>query len=283
MYNMKSKYLFIVAILYSGICMAQSPSQVVNDFFSAMRKSDTMLLKKLFIEEASLHTSFTNRDGKAMTKTEPVHEVIKSIGQEKAGDLDEQIYNIKETSGNGLASVLMDYDFFYKGSFSHCGQNHFTLVKVGETWKISDITDTRRKRNCKGDVKEMAEKFLDAWHMAATKADSAAYFSMMADNSVFIGTDSFEVWTKQQFIEFAAPHFKKGKAWDFKKTVRNIHVDVTRNMVWFDEMLATWMGPCRGSGWIDISNEDNFKLVQYVLSTTVPNDKINQFLEAMRK
>ena len=132
-------------------------------------------------------------------------------------------------------------------------------------------------------LKEKIDQFLDAWHMAATKADSASYFSMMADNSVFIGTDSFEVWNKQQFIEFAAPHFKKGKAWDFKKTIRNIHIDVSRNMVWFDEMLTTWMGPCRGSGWIDISGDNKFQLVQYVLSTTVPNDKINQFLEAMKK
>ncbi len=280
---MRSKIILLASVLFSTICLSQSATQTVNAFFKAMNKCDTVSLKKLFIEKASLHTSFTNRDGKAMTETEAVKEIIKSIGKEKPGDLDEQIYNINEKTGNGLASVLMDYDFFYKGNFSHCGQNHFTLVKVGESWKISDISDTRTKKNCKGDVKEKAEKFLDAWHMAATKADSAAYFSMMADNSVFIGTDSFEVWTKQQFIEFAAPHFKKGKAWDFKKTVRNIHIDVSRNMVWFDEMLATWMGPCRGSGWIDISDEDNFQLVQYVLSTTVPNDKIKQFLEAMRK
>ena len=280
---MKSKILLITSVLFSTICVSQTPTQTVKDFFKAMNKCDTVSLKKLFIEKASLHTSFINRDGKAMTETEAVNEVIKSIGQEKVGDLDEQIYNIKEEPGNGLSSVLMDYDFFYKGNFSHCGQNHFTLVKVGDVWKISDITDTRTKKNCRGDVKQKAEKFLDDWHMAATKADSMTYFSMMADNSVFIGTDSFEVWNKQQFIEFAAPHFKKGKAWDFKKTIRNIHIDVTRNMVWFDEMLTTWMGPCRGSGWIDISDENNFQLVQYVLSNTVPNDKIDQFLEAMRK
>ena len=280
---MKSKILLITSVLFSTICVSQTPTQTVKDFFKGMNKSDTVLLKKLFIEKASLHTSFTNRDGKAMTETEAVKEIIKSIGAEKPGDLDEQIYNIKEETGNGLSSVFMDYDFFYKGNFSHCGQNHFTLVKVGDVWKIADITDTRTKKSCKGDVKQKAEKFLDDWHMAATKADSMTYFSMMADNSVFIGTDSFEVWTKQQFIEFAAPHFKKGKAWDFKKTIRNIHIDVTRNMVWFDEMLTTWMGPCRGSGWIDISDENNFQLVQYVLSTTVPNDKIDQFLEAMRK
>jgi hypothetical protein len=43
------------------------------------------------------------------------------------------------------------------------------------------------------------------------------------------------------------------------------------------------MGPCRGSGWIDISDKNNFQLVQYVLSTTVPNEKIDKFLEAMKK
>lgn len=277
------KIATLLTCLFSITIYAQSPVKTVEKFFAAMRQSDTVAIKKLVIEKASLHTSHLTREGKTVTESESMQAVIQSIGQQKTGDWDEQIYHIKEEVGMGVASVIMDYDFFLKGKFSHCGENHFSLLKVNDEWKISDISDTRRKRNCKGDVAIRVENFLDDWHMAATRADSAAYFTMMADHSVFIGTDSFEVWTKAEFIKFAAPHFAKGKAWDFKKTVRNIHIDMPRKMVWFDEMLATWMGPCRGSGWIDISDENKYQLVQYVLSVTVPNEKINGFLEAMRK
>jgi hypothetical protein len=280
---MKSIIIILASVLVSTICASQSPLQTVNDFFKAMNKCDTVSLKNLFIDKATLHSSFIGVDGNSNVSSESLQDFINSIGKEKKGNLDEQIYNMREEKGKGVASVMMDYDFFYKGKFSHCGTNQFTLIEIKNKWKISDITDTRTKQNCKGDIATNIEKFLDEWHMAATNADSAAYFSKMADNSIFIGTDSFEVWTKSQFIEFAAPHFKKGKAWDFKKTIRNIHIDIPRNMVWFDEMLATWMGPCRGSGWIDISDKNNFQLVQYVLSTTVPNEKIDKFLEAMRK
>jgi hypothetical protein len=101
-----------------------------------------------------------------------------------------------------------------------------------------------------------------------------AYFNALAEDAVFIGTDSFEVWNKKQFLDFAAPYFKKGKAWDFVKISRNLHFDGERRMIWFDEVLDTWMGPCRGSGWIAIEG-DQLKIKQYVLSMTVPNDKID--------
>ncbi|MBK9688350.1 MAG: nuclear transport factor 2 family protein [Saprospiraceae bacterium] len=126
-----------------------------------------------------------------------------------------------------------------------------------------------------GRTKSSCRAFVDSWHAAATKADSAAYFNALAEDAVFIGTDSFEVWNKQQFLDFAAPYFKKGKAWDFVKISRNLHFDGERRMIWFDEVLDTWMGPCRGSGWIAIEG-NQLKIKQYVLSMTVPNDKIDE-------
>lgn len=66
--------------------------------------------------------------------------------------------------------------------------------------------------------------FLDKWHLAAGKADANVFFNAMADNSVYIGTDASERWTKTEFVGFAKPYFDKGKAWDFKPYERDIHV-----------------------------------------------------------
>ena len=120
-------------------------------------------------------------------------------------------------------------------------------------------------------------KFIDNWHLAATQANATAYFGSIADNGIFIGTDATERWTKDQFYTFAKPYFDKGKAWDFKAYERTVHVSNDGRFVWFSELLTTWMGVCRGSGILE-KTPQGWKIQQYHLSVTVPNDLIRDFI-----
>lgn len=120
-------------------------------------------------------------------------------------------------------------------------------------------------------------KFLDAWHAAASKADAKTFFGSMAENSVYIGTDASERWAKPAFESFAKPYFDKGKAWDFKPYDRDLHVTSDGDYVWFSELLTTWMGTCRGSG-ILRKTKEGWKIEQYHLSVTVPNEIIKDFV-----
>lgn len=70
---------------------------------------------------------------------------------------------------------------------------------------------------------------------------------------------------------------QKGKAWDFKPYDRDVHVTSDAKVAWFSELLTTWMGVCRGSG-ILIRTDQGWKLEQYHLSVTVPNDIIKDFI-----
>lgn len=119
--------------------------------------------------------------------------------------------------------------------------------------------------------------FIDKWHKAAADADSEAFFGSMDENSVYIGTDKSERWSRDEFIRFAKPYFDKGKAWDFKPYDRDLHVTSDGKLAWFSELLDTWMGTCRGSG-ILIKTESGWKLSQYHLSVTVPNQIIRDFI-----
>jgi hypothetical protein len=120
-------------------------------------------------------------------------------------------------------------------------------------------------------------QFINAWHTAAAQANAEIFFGAMADNAIYIGTDATERWTKQEFIKFAKPYFDKGKAWDFKPYNRAIHVSKNGRYVWFSELLTTWMGVCRGSGILE-KTSTGYKIEQYHLSVTVPNDLINDFI-----
>lgn len=245
-----------------------------------MSKIDTLVIKNMSMPGARLCSSSVGKKGTHDIDCIQMEDFTRSLKSYKAGDLNEQIRDLREEVRDKAATVSMDYDFFFRGKFSHCGVNVFHFLKSETGWKLTGIDDTRNKTNCLGDQKAAAGLLLDAWHAAATKADSAAYFDALAEDAVFIGTDSFEVWNKKQFLDFAAPYFKKGKAWDFVKISRNLHFNGERRMIWFDEVLDTWMGPCRGSGWIAIEG-DQLKIKQYVLSMTVPNDKIDGVLQSI--
>lgn len=120
-------------------------------------------------------------------------------------------------------------------------------------------------------------QFIDAWHKAAAQANGDIFFGSMGENSIYIGTDSSERWTKTEFMAFAKPYFDRGNAWDFKPFDRDLHVTSNGKIAWFSELLTTWMGVCRGSG-VLVKTNKGWKLEQYHLSVTVPNDIIKDFI-----
>ena len=120
-------------------------------------------------------------------------------------------------------------------------------------------------------------QFIDRWHEAAAQANAELFFGSMSQNCIYIGTDASERWTKTEFVAFAKPYFDKGKAWDFKAKDRDLHLSPDGQYVWFSELLATWMGVCRGSG-ILRKTTDGWKIEQYHLSVTVPNEVIKDFI-----
>ena len=119
---------------------------------------------------------------------------------------------------------------------------------------------------------------LDTWHKAAADANYKAYFNLMTDDAIFIGTDATENWNKTAFQAYAKPHFDKGKAWSFTPLERHLFFDKTGTTAWFDELLDTQMKICRGSG-VLVKIGQEWKIKQYVLSMTIPNDNSNKVIE----
>tara|TARA_R110002074_G_scaffold149035_4_gene301213 strand:- start:35792 stop:36283 length:492 start_codon:yes stop_codon:yes gene_type:complete len=128
------------------------------------------------------------------------------------------------------------------------------------------------------DEKILITKALDDWHSAAGSADFDAYFGLMTEDAVFIGTDATENWQRDEFINYAKPHFDKGRAWNFTAFERNIYLNSEMNFAWFDELLDTQMKICRGSGVLKkVSGE--WKIAHYVLSIAVPNENVDALVK----
>lgn len=130
-------------------------------------------------------------------------------------------------------------------------------------------------------TKNDINQLLNTWHKAAADADYETYFNLLAENAVFVGTDSSEVWTKIDFENFSKPYFDNGKAWAFTPIKRHIYLNKYDDSISFDETLDTWMGVCRGSGLIEKIN-NTWLIKHYVLSITVPNDKVNEVIKVIK-
>ena len=128
--------------------------------------------------------------------------------------------------------------------------------------------------------KKVVNTFIDEWHQDAANADMEAYFDKIDDDGIYIGTDETEVWTKGEFYEWSKPRTKDGVAWDFKAIDRNIYIGENTKYVWFDELLSFSGGTLRGSG-VLVKRKNTWKILHYVLSLPVPNEKFKAVLEAM--
>lgn len=119
---------------------------------------------------------------------------------------------------------------------------------------------------------------LDSFNAAAANADYERYFNFFADDATFNGTDATENWDKAAFKAWAKPIFDKKRAWNFTAIKRNIYFGKNPDIAWFEELLNTQMKICRGSG-VVVKVGNDWKVQQYVLSTTVPNEVLDSVIK----
>jgi hypothetical protein len=152
------KYLFFLsafAIASLGFAQQNSPEQdkkevqaVIEKLFKGMYQADTAMVRETFHPTARLQSVFTHRTKKtAVLHTEKdVNGFIKSIAEPHAEPYDEQIESYEIRVDEHLATVWTPYKFFVGKTYSHAGVNAFHLVRdEAGKWKITQITDTRRK------------------------------------------------------------------------------------------------------------------------------------------
>ncbi len=135
------KLLLLFFLLISQICISQSiektdkkeVTNIVQQFFVALEKQDTVLYKSLLFVNAQIWAVQKRRDTlrtsvrtfkEDHTRFNPkfvVHEVP---------------LNIEVKIHNDIAIAWVPYELSVNGKFSHCGIDTFTFLKTMEGWKI---------------------------------------------------------------------------------------------------------------------------------------------------
>lgn len=163
-------------------------------------------------------------------------------------------------------------------SIFSCQENKKAAVPELE----SESVENNKNEFSEEGERENISKLINSWHKAAAEANFDAYFDQMAEDAVFIGTDATENWQNKDFRKYSKPHFDAGSAWDFTALERNIYVSENGKIAWFDELLKTQMGICRGSGVVTMEN-GSWKIKHYVLSMVIPNSVASDVIEAKKE
>jgi hypothetical protein len=153
----------------------------------------------------------------------------------------------------------------------------FTIVLISTSCTTKLPDEQEQKAPDSEAVRASVNNFIDQWHRDAANAD-LAYFEKMAPRGTYLGTDPTENWSTQEFRNWAGKYFDEGEAWDFTPRERNVYLAEDGKYIWFDELLDTWMGVCRGSGVLS-AKEEGWQLEHYHLSMTIPNDLTIKVIE----
>ena len=146
--------LLSLASLLAESTHAQTPNDeqavraAVKNLFDGMRAGDSSQVRQAFLPDAFLQSVVVAKDGSTKTQRETIQNFVKAVGTPHDQVWDEQIYDLKVLIDGPMAIVWAPYKFYLGTQFSHCGVNAFTLARVGSTWKIAGITDTRRREQC---------------------------------------------------------------------------------------------------------------------------------------
>ena len=124
---------------------------------------------------------------------------------------------------------------------------------------------------------------LDALHENAAKADGKAYFALVTEDAVFLGTDATERWSVAEFKKYAMARFDAGTGWTYHNSSRYIYLSEDKKTAWFDETLTNEnYGDCRGSG-VLVKTGDAWKIAQYNLTIPIPNDLARKVVTMIRE
>lgn len=143
--------LFIVAdfSLNAQSNIEEEVLKPIHQLFDGMRAGDSTMVRAAFHSTARLQTTFTDQEGHARIQTGNLENFLVAIGTPRDEVYDEQIWDYEVKLEDNLATVWTPYTFYRGETLSHCGVNAFHIVKTDDGWKITQITDTRKKDGCR--------------------------------------------------------------------------------------------------------------------------------------
>ena len=115
---------------------------VIDRCFEGMAEHDSTKLTETVLPEAVITRVRRRDNGTVDAYHTSGADFIREISMPGPAYV-ERIWDPEVMVGDGVASVRAPYDFRVDTTYSHCGVDHFTLVKLDGGWKIQGIAYTQ--------------------------------------------------------------------------------------------------------------------------------------------
>ena len=124
--------------------------QAIDNFFTAFHQQDTVALRAMLSGEVQLKSISRSREGQIALQVQPMDKFLESIAAiPDTLSFQEKLLDYQIAIDGDMATAWTPYEFYFAGTFSHCGVNAFQLYYDGEIWRIIALADTRRRSGCK--------------------------------------------------------------------------------------------------------------------------------------
>jgi hypothetical protein len=145
-----------LAIGTPSSAVAQKPEDavvaVVHRMFEGMRTADSAMVRSAFATGARFAMVDARQTPPVMRYMEP-DGWIKAIATSNR-TWDEQVYDVVTKVDGGIAHVWAPYTFYLNKAVRHCGVNTIELIKIGDEWKVTQLSDSQRRENCPDPLKK---------------------------------------------------------------------------------------------------------------------------------
>jgi hypothetical protein len=121
----------------------------VEHFFDAIKGRDVTAMEQTVVLDG-LATAVRLTDG-AETRRVNWHwpSYFENVRGSK-GVMVEKLFSPEVRVERDIASVWARYELIVDEKFSHCGVDHFDMVKRGGEWRVYNLTWTNQKTGCPG-------------------------------------------------------------------------------------------------------------------------------------
>ena len=142
-------FFFVFTITAQKNIEEEAIREVIATFYKGLHKGDSAVVSKTFHKDIKIQTTTTQK-GKKILVTEAKTKLLTGIAAKDPKHVYfEKLFAINVQIDGNLASVWTPYEFYFNGTFSHCGANSFQLFNNNGLWQITYLIDMRRRTNCK--------------------------------------------------------------------------------------------------------------------------------------
>jgi hypothetical protein len=151
---MKKLTAVLIFTLFSNAILAQEVKlddkieiqKVLNTFMECLVKKDSLKFNSLFHKEpvawvgVMQQKSFENqlkRDSKSEDNFSSTYKKFYQSFYNK--DVEENFFNVIISTDGYIASVIFDYNFFYKKTKLNWGKEIWAMIKTNGEWKIASV------------------------------------------------------------------------------------------------------------------------------------------------